>query len=64
MIHDGSSSPALPSPIAWGRVREGAGAGALWTRCVPVLYGEGLKGEPAGRRPVAAADRRLQQKRS
>jgi len=24
MIHDGSSSPTLPSPIAWGRVREGA----------------------------------------
>jgi urease accessory protein UreH len=23
MIHDGSSSPTLPSPIAWGRVREG-----------------------------------------
>ena len=24
MIHDGSSSPTLPSPIALGRVREGA----------------------------------------
>jgi len=24
MIHEGSSSPTLPSPIAWGRVREGA----------------------------------------
>ena len=27
-------------------------------------YGEGLRGEPAGRRLVVAADRRLQQKRS
>ena len=23
IIHDGSSAPTLPSPIAWGRVREG-----------------------------------------
>ena len=26
MIHDGSSSPTLPSPIGWGRVREGGAA--------------------------------------
>jgi len=56
MIQDGSLSPALPPHS----MREGAGA--LRTRCVLVLYGEGLRGEPAGRRPVVAADRRLQQK--
>jgi len=38
--------------------------GALRTRCVLVQYGEGLKGEPAGRKPVVAAGRQLQQKRS
>jgi uncharacterized protein YecE (DUF72 family) len=38
--------------------------GALGPRCVLVQYGEGLRGEPAGRRPVVAAGRRLQQKRS
>ena len=36
--------------------------GAVRTRCVLVQYGEGPRGEPAGRRPVVAADRRLQQK--
>ena len=38
--------------------------GALRTRCVLVQYGEDLRGEPAGLRPVVAAGRRLQQKRS
>src|SRR5207244_13570711 len=38
--------------------------GALRTRCVLVQYVEGSRGEPAGRRLVVAADRRLQQKRS
>jgi hypothetical protein len=36
--------------------------GALRTRCVLVQYGEGLRDEPADRRPIAAAVRRLQQK--
>ena len=36
--------------------------GALRIRCVLVQYGEGPRGEPAGRMLVVAADRRLQQK--
>ena len=36
--------------------------GALRPRCVLVQYGEGPRGEPASRRHVVAADRRLQQK--
>ena len=35
---------------------------AVRTRDVLVQYGEGPRGEPAGRRLVVAADRRLQQK--
>jgi len=38
--------------------------GDVRTRCVLVQYGEGPRGEPAGRRLVVAADRQLQQKRS
>jgi hypothetical protein len=38
--------------------------GALRPRGVLVQYGEGPRGESAGRRLVIAADRRLQQKRS
>jgi len=36
--------------------------GAVRTRCILVQYVEGPRGEPAGRRLVVAADRRLQQK--
>ena len=38
--------------------------GALRIRCVLVQFGEGLRGEPTGRRPVVAAGQPLQQKRS
>ena len=41
----------------------GPARGALRPRCVLVQYGEGPRGEPAGRRLVVAADQRLQQKR-
>mgnify|MGYP007070556923 CR=1 FL=1 len=37
-------------------------ARALRTRCVLVQYVEGPRDEPAGRKLVVAADRRLQQK--
>jgi len=48
----------LPSHVA----RPARGAGR--TRSVLVQYVEDPRGEPAGQRPVAAANRRLQQKRS
>ena len=38
--------------------------GAVRTRCVLVQYGEGPRGESAGRMTVVAADQRLQQKHS
>ena len=64
IIHDGSSSPSLTLPHTMGE-GEGGGPrqarGAMRPRCVLVQYGEGTRGEPAGRRPVVAADRRLQQ---
>ena len=40
------------------------GTGARKKGASPQPYGEGPRGEPAGRRLVVAADRRLQQKRS
>jgi hypothetical protein len=55
IIHDGSSRNQL-----WSRGTGSAVCGSAY----PQQYGEGLIGEPAGRRPVVAADRRLQQKRS
>src|SRR5713101_8033769 len=68
IIHDGSSAP-LPHPPSYIIMGEGEGGprparGAVRTRCVLMQYGDGPRGEPAGRRLVAAADRRLQQKRS
>jgi hypothetical protein len=68
IIHDGSSAPLPHPPPIYMREGEGGrprpARGAVRTRCVLMQYGEGPRGEPAGRRLVAAADRRLQQKRS
>jgi len=50
----GGACPAAPQ----------MGTGAKKKGASPQQYGEGPRDEPAGRRLVVAADRRLQQKRS
>jgi len=74
IIHDGSSSRTHPSPILWGRVREGgrdrrvepAREGGILEQDVDRLSGEPacLDAGPIASRLVAAANPRLQQKRS
>jgi hypothetical protein len=53
-----------PLSVAVAVPLPGRGQGARKKGASPQQYGEGPRGEPAGRRLVVAADRRLQQKLS
>jgi hypothetical protein len=74
IIHDDSSSPTHPSPIVWGRVREGVQdrrAEPRGREAYLKQYVDRLNGEPAcldagstASRLVEAANPQLQQKRS